>query len=213
VVIGRDGRLLYRDVAWPSNMPELVEQGFAATPGVAGATPAPPRGAATGESVMPEPGTAAGVYNVVPGQPEFEPAAVGKRAPDMRLSDSTGGVVPLSQLWSERGLVLALVAGPGTEYTLDLASLAKLVGDTDQAPEVMVVSGAPTAAEAPVWAHENGAPGKTAVDPSHSALRAFGGEGAAAPLYAFIARDGTVKHLGPWPGDGAEKLLEAVAGE
>jgi len=216
VVIGRDGRLLYRDVAWPRSMAELVEQGFAASPGAAGGAAESQPGAASPQSIPGEaagPGTAPGVYDVVRDQPEIEQAAIGKRAPDLQLTDGSGGAVSLSRLWAERGLVLALVAGPGTEYTLDLASLAKLVGDSTRGPAVMVVSGAPTASEAPVWASENAAPGMTAADPTHLALKAFGGDEATAPLYAFIARDGTVKHLGPWPEDDAPKLLEALAGD
>jgi cytochrome c biogenesis protein CcdA/peroxiredoxin len=214
VVISRGGELLYRDVSWPKNIEELVEKGFAATP----ARPAAVAGSA--DSAKPELAEATtvpaasgdkGPYEVVADETLGLAGEVGTVAPDVSLKSGDGAELKLSSFWADGGVLLCLFGRAGAEDTRGLAEVEKLAGALGSGLTVLEVTGAPTLAEAAVWAKENGAKQGLLTDPTHELPRLFGGESATIPWYVFLGKGGKLLYSGPWPAN-AEELGRSAAG-
>lgn len=215
VVIGRDGKVLYRDVAWPRDAYAVVEDGYSRVPAAV---------SADAPAVVPEPESSAampgmetegalfeGGYRVVPDDQLAPAQGVGARAPDLALQDSSGRTVRLSDWRGQHVILLGLYAGPGWENTTVIEAMNRLAASHPNL-KVFAFTGATSEAETKVWGRENGVEHFLVFDPAHEARRLFARDEDALPICVLIDREGTIRHMGPWIPD-VQGLAELASGD
>ncbi|MBD3177549.1 MAG: redoxin domain-containing protein [Armatimonadia bacterium] len=224
VVIARDGTLLYRDVSFPKNIGELIEEGNSREPSGAVAVPgadepepsdgdvAEPVDAGMDEDEVVTPGD--GPYTLPEGTTVEPSDGEGERAPVVTLQDSEGQAFTLGDWRGQYGILLALYSGQAWEDTEEIEGVNAVAEAYPEWLKVLGFSGATSVEEAGTWAEENGVEHEVVFDPGDAARQAFSEGETREPRFVFIDLDGNILYQGEWPGEArAMELAATAAGE